>query len=338
VPLKSGGGVENQCIRGRSDTGLTSMGKVAPTLYAGHYFAALVARITKVDVSTFSEVASLDVGEGPPGTLCLVNSDAFLYVGDDSNVPNRNIIKVDKSAFSVTDYLTPHPVGENSPYRLAISGGYLYAGFYTMPGKVAKVDLSTFTQVSTLTLAPGENNILSLIISGGYLYVGCRTFPGKIVKIDLSTFKKVSTLTLIENAVWDLVISGNYLYAGLEEGIDGKIAKIDLPTFTEVATLTLAAGEVFAMQLAVKGNYLYAGCTTAPSKVVKIDLSTFKEVSSLDLAVDEDLFYPTFVISGNNLFAGCFNGGKIVKIDLPTFTKVASLALTTVQIRSLVLG
>jgi hypothetical protein len=193
-----------------------------------------------------------------------------------------------------------------------------------------KIDLSTFSEVSTLTLATGENRIWALAVSGGYLYAGLYTYPGKVVKIDLSTFTKVSTLTLAtgENYVYSLAVSGGYLYAGVYTS-PGKVVKIDLSTFTKVSTLTFASGEDYVCSLAVSGSYLYAGLYTSPGKVVKIDLSTFSEVSALTFATGEELVY-SLAVSGSYLYAGlALVPGEVVKIDLSTFSEVSALTFAT---------
>ncbi len=116
--------------------------------------------------------------------------------------------------------------GEDSIVSLFSDGTYLYAGSYTIPGKVVKIDLSTFTAVSTLTLTAGEDSIVSLFSDGTYLYAGSYTIPGKVVKIDLSTFTAVSTLTLTagEDSIVSLFSDGTYLYAG-SYTIPGKIVR-----------------------------------------------------------------------------------------------------------------
>jgi hypothetical protein len=219
--------------------------------------------------------------------------------------------------------------GEDSVYSLAISGGYLYAGLLTSPGKVVKIDLSTFSKVSTLTLDVAEEYVYSLAVSGGYLYAALDTSPGKIVKIDLATFTKVSSLTLAggENYAETLVVSGNYLYAGLWTS-PAKIVKIDLSTFTKVSTLTLDVAEslVGGIVLADDG-YLYVGTYTNPAKIVKIDPASLSKVSTLTLAAGEQNVI-SLVTLGNFLYAGLYTAGgtpKHVKVDLTTFTKVSVL-------------
>jgi len=223
--------------------------------------------------------------------------------------------------------------GENVILSLFSDGTYLYAGTHTSPGKIVKIDLSTFTKVSTLTFDSGENNIEDLFSDGTYLYAGLVTSPGKIVKIDLSTFTKVSTLTLAagEDNADNLFSDGTYLYAGLYTS-PGKIVKIDLSTFTKVSTLTLAAGEDNTYSLFSDGTYLYAGMNygAGAGRIVKIDLSTFTKVSTLILSSSPLENSPMNLFSdGTYLYAGLYTTpGKIVKIDLSTFTKVSTLTFS----------
>ena len=204
--------------------------------------------------------------------------------------------------------------GEDYVFALTVSGNYLYAGLLTTPGKIVKIDLTTFTKVSTLTLASNEGPVYRLIVIGNYLYAGLGTAPGKIVKIALTTFTKVSTLTLEwgENFVYDFAVVGNYLYAGLGT-TPGKIVKIDLTTFTRVSTLTLDTGEHYVRALIVIENYLYAGITTTPGRITKIDLTTFTRVSTLALATEEDNLF-SMAASGGCIYAGLYETpGVIVK-------------------------
>lgn len=72
--------------------------------------------------------------------------------------------------------------GENDVSASFSDGTYLYVGLQTSPGKVVKIDLSTFTAASTLTLSAGENIVYALFSDGTYLYAGLLTTPGKIVR------------------------------------------------------------------------------------------------------------------------------------------------------------
>jgi len=216
--------------------------------------------------------------------------------------------------------------GENNIRSLFSDGTYLYAGLSISPGKVVKIDLSTFTAVSTLTFAAGEDYVISLFSDGTYLYAGVDTAPGQVVKIDLATFTTVSTLTFAvgEDYIRSLFSDGTYLYAG-SSTTPGQVVKIDLSTFTKVSTLTFAAGEDNVTSLFSDGTYLYAGLLTAPGKIIKVDLSTFTTVSTLTFAVGENNTYSLFS-DGTYLYIELYTSpGKIIKVDLSTFTKVSTL-------------
>jgi hypothetical protein len=62
---------------------------------------------------------------------------------------------------------------------------FAYFGSFTSPGRVAKVDLSNFGGVETLTLNPGEDYLSSAVIDtvNNFAYFGTATQPGIVVKI-----------------------------------------------------------------------------------------------------------------------------------------------------------
>jgi len=216
---------------------------------------------------------------------------------------------------------------ENSITSIFSDGTYLYSGLYTTPGKIVKIDLSSFSKVSTLTLDTDEYDVTSLFSDSIYLYAGLDTTPGKIVKIDLSSFSKVSTLTLDtgENFIQTIFSDGTYLYAGLRTA-PGKIVKIDLSSFSKVSTLTMDADEYYVQTIFSDGSYLYAGLDSFPGKIVKIDLSSFSKVSTLTLDTDSVYSLDT---DGSYLYASLFTyPGKIVKIDLSSFSIVSTLTLS----------
>ena len=217
---------------------------------------------------------------------------------------------------------------EDNCHGLFSDGTYLYAGLYTTPGKIVKIDLSDFTTVSTLTLATGENNCHDLLSDGTYLYVSLDTAPGKIVRINLADFTIDSTITLAAGSggAYPLTSDGSYLYVGTVQ-TPARVVRINLADFTIDSTITLAAGENQCRSLISDGSYLYAGLYTIPGKIVKIDLSDFTTVSTLTLAVGENQCQCSFS-DGSYLYAGLYmSPGKIVKIDLATFTKMDGITL-----------
>jgi len=223
-------------------------------------------------------------------------------------------------------------VGETLIRALFSDGNYLYAVCGTAPGIVVKIDLNTFTRVSSITFSPGEDTTTTIFSDGVYLYIGCSTdpgIPGKIIKIDISTFTYVSTLTLAagEDTIDSMFSDGTYLYVGCTT-IPGKIVKVSLDTFTSVATLTLAVGENLVDSMFSDGNYLYVGSNTSPGKIIKIDLSSFSTIATLTLPVGNASVSSLFS-DGTYLYASLrMNPGRIVKIDLYTFTVIGTIILS----------
>jgi len=334
MPLKSGGAVENQNLRGRSNSGLISMGKILANLYAGLNLSP--ARIVKMQLS-FRKVATLTLESGEN----LSHYGALLIVGDYLYVATRgSVVKVDLSTFTRVSSLTM-PTGYY--VALATSGGYLYAASYYGLGRVTKINLSDFSIVSTLALiAPaGSSSVTHAVISGNYLYVTHLGTPAVITKIALSTFTVDSTLTLPtgdNDASYGLVKNG-YLYVACHYVVltppfpwRPRIIKVNLSTFTKDSDLTLPIDDYDAGCLEQDGTYLYAGLgwtLGVPAKIEKIDLATFTSAGTLTLASDENYVWEIRIV-GKNLYVGLNTSpGKVVKIDLDTFTKVETLTFDT---------
>jgi hypothetical protein len=256
-------------------------------VYVDGYLYAIgwgTSELTKIDVSTFKEVASITL-TGPPN--CLVASGGYLYAGLDTSPGKIEQIRLD--TFTSSNVLTLQ-TGEDVVTSLVIgSPFYLYAGLGTSPGKVVLVSIPSMARTGVITFDTGENIVKSLAVDHWprYIYAGLGTSPGKIVKIDTLQNGKVSTLTLRENVVWSLVMdkSDTYLYAGLT----GYVAKIDLSTFTEITSIFTglnpevvppSPGIIHAC--ALHNNYLYAGGENF--KVVKIALSNlqFDTIKQID--------------------------------------------------------
>lgn len=221
-------------------------------------------------------------------------------------------------------------VGESNTNAIFSDGTYLYAGLETIPGKIVKVDLATFTKHSTLTLDSGENNIYAFVSDGTYLYVGLTTTPGKIVKINLADFTKNSTLTLDagENIVYDLATDGTYLYAGLAT-TPAKVVKIDLTTFTKDSTLSLTGNTCTSLFL--NETTLYAAVSSTYS-ISKVSLATFTETSTLVISLPPVFGGPVVAMSlfsdGLYLYITTADDAltcNCTKIDLDTFTQIQYL-------------
>src|SRR3972149_8695311 len=82
--------------------------------------------------------------------------------------------------------------GQNQCYSLAFDGAYIYAGLYTSPAKVVKIDPVTMTAVSTWTAPSGENYCQAVVSDGFYIYAEVDTTPNKIYRLDPVTMSPVA--------------------------------------------------------------------------------------------------------------------------------------------------
>ena len=255
------------------------------------------------------------------------------------------------------------------PDLTSFFGGFASDGYgYFVPwknehgpfGKVARVDLATFSQVQVLDLTATDPDLMGFqggFASGGYGYFvpnrnsrfSNKGALGKVARVDLTTFSQAQVLDLSATDP-DLkgfcggFASGGYGYFVPYQnsvGYFGKVARVDLATFSQVQVLDLAATDPdllgFSGGFASGGygyfvpTYNYGGVS---GKVACVVLANFSQVQVLDLAAtDAELrgFQGGFASGGYgylvpyNNFDPYGNGtktydeayfGKVVRMDL----------------------
>lgn len=231
--------------------------------------------------------------------------------------------------------------GEHEIRGIFVDGTYLYTAMNsvigTVPGKIIKIDLSTFKVYDTYT-SSFNDDVVALFSDGTNLYAtlaGLVADPSYVIKINLQTFQEIASITLpIGSQVGPMFSDGTSLYVG-GMTTPGEITEVDVESFTVSSTITLAAGENYVRSLFADDSFLYATLVTNPSKVVKIDLDTFTTVSTLTLTGLGA--YGSF-IDGTNLYICCDGGitaGNITKIDTRTFTVSSVLTLNIANLETL---
>jgi hypothetical protein len=204
--------------------------------------------------------------------------------------------------------------------------------------RVAKIDLSTFTKVSTLTLSPyteetGDIRVTGLLKKDSILYAVLNNYPNFVTKINLDTFTEVASIALAsgdDEAYSDrpAVIMGDYLYIACGSG--GRLVKIDLNTFTRVGALDYLGSELWS--IATDETYLYTGdYAFFPGRIFKGRISDFSKVGTLTLGSGEN-YLRSMVIDeeGNYLYTTHFlSPARVVKVNLSTFTRESALTLDT---------
>lgn len=256
-----------------------------------------------------------------------------LYCGLYTATPPYKVVKVSLSPFARVSALnlSPTPTAQVWVSGLVRKNTTLYAILHDYPNHVSKIDLATFSEVSSLDLALGDDEVYCdkpAVIVGDYLYIACGS-GGRLVKIDLNTFTRVGALDYPGSELWSIATDETYLYAGDYTAFPGTIFKVRISDFSKVGTLTLGSGEnnLRSMVVDEEGVYLYTAHLLSPARIVKVNLSTFARQSALTLDTGENQAV-TAIIKGTYLYVGLNTSpGKIVKIDLNTFTKTATLTL-----------
>ncbi len=237
------------------------------------------------------------------------------------------ITRVDLATFLKEDYLD---LGLDTVWDIqwiVIKGNDIYVVCdNTNPGKIAKINLTTLTKVSTLDLSAGERDLFGAAISGNFLYVS--SAAEKIIKINLSTFTREAVLNLNHNDPSSLHISGDYLYV-VHYSDPAAITKIDLLSFVIESERTYA-GEKNITSGIIYDGHIYGACVTSPGTILKVNLSDLSLDGALSLAANEnraecmDIYKGYLYIGLHTELGENANGPYVAKVSLSSFTEVGS--------------
>lgn len=240
---------------GAGENGIRSIFSDGSNIYVACFTSPV--KIAKINIATFTETSVLTLGAGEDLAFSIYSDGSFLYVAL-LGAPGR-IVKVDLITFTEVSVLTTVVSNLSS---LAISDRYIYAAS-SASTFIEKIDIDTFTTVSTLDVSPTAFFSGSLFIAGKYLYVAAGAFgAGRVVKVDLDTFTVFDTLTLNAgeglNIFSRLLFSdGTNLFVALSPDVTANIAIISLVPFKRIGTITLSGG-TFVNSIFVDETFLYA--------------------------------------------------------------------------------
>lgn len=255
----------------------------------GHYLLvgqdeAGAASIVKIRLSDFTPVATLTLNAGETNLMAICIDGNFLYAV--MLTSPAIIVKVNWVTMTRVGALTLNP-GENMAMGCCVVGNFLYVtlriAWAAVVGRIAKINLTTFTRDSVLTLAAGDIRPYFIRHHDGYLYTACNSAPCRVVKVRVSTFTRTAALDFLagENYGHGMVVVNNDLYVGLDLN-PGRIIEVDLTTFLRIRSCIMLAGESNVYNLVYRDGFLYAAMgMTAPSTIVKVDRSTLSRVGLL---------------------------------------------------------
>lgn len=294
--------------------------------------------ISKVDLSTFEEVADIETDGFDTGYTSAVVDPAGHYAYFGTYTVPGVIVKIDLDTFQQVASITL-PSGDYFLDAAVMdpAGRYAYFFGYTS-GKVIKLDLDAFAVVGTLTLPETASDAITAVIEpdGSYAYIGVFPLfsqPGQLLRLDLANFQLAGSVVMTENerptsSVIDA--QGRYVYLGTFGGEDGRaqVVKIDTDTFEQVDEITLDPGESDLTSAVIdpSGSFAYFGANTQPGRIVRIDLGTFERTGAITLQGpgEGDLYgedYPQSAViapTGEYAYFGLATfPGRVARIHLP---------------------
>ncbi len=245
-------------------------------------FGASKGRVIKIDLSTFTRTANLDLDTGWVRAAVVDPSGRFAYLGRD--VPGPDFIdKIDLQTFQHVDTISGLPDAILTPAAVMDpTGRYAVFAQEGEPSHLHRVDLDTFTIDASLTWtsgAPGQHPVSAVIDPDGrFAYFGTATYPGTVAKIDMATFTQVDVLELpvSDGALRTAVMApdGGHAYFGETRTLSGELVRVDLATFQRAGSIHFAEGETDPVSsvIAPAGGHAWFGTNTEPARVVEVDL------------------------------------------------------------------
>lgn len=227
-------------------------------------------------------------GANPAGAAWLDDGtgEAFLATFSDP----AEVFRVDTATLTTTGRISLAPDDRFAACAVYDEvNGFAYVGMDTVPARVAKIDMTTFSHVDTLIL-PGAQRLTSAVLdlTGTSAFFGTYSNPGQIARIDLATFTLDGVLTLDASE----------------------------------RNLALALGDPLA-------NLAYFCTDTSPGTVVRVDLASFTRLDAITLNPGEDFLRAgAFDILQDRLLVGSYTfTGRVVTIDPVSFTREDGIAL-----------
>jgi len=223
--------------------------------------------------------------------------------------------------------------GVSSVQAQSLQKGYLYGAVISSPGKILKIDLSTFTLQDTLILSVNEPAHALLLINDN-LFVGTLGRPATILQIRLADFKEINKKTLPTgfNDVIKLDTDGAYLYASLSTG---RVVRLTTTLLSIVDWLTTYNNGT-AEGAQYYNGYLYVTSRVdldSPAYLEKFDATTLSFEGRIQLSFKRAHFGTRvgnmYYIASNGIEGSSGSTAGIMEINLDTFQEVRNQAFNT---------
>lgn len=236
--------------------------------YTDIYVGLGNGNIIKCSKEPFEKVDSLYVGEDASIDDFVFDGNILYAIGAVDWLYDR-VYKIDLNTFTLIDTLNVPATwyGYTSIFASPIiHEGYLYYIIpitYTLAGRIAKINLETFTFDSFLVLGANDRTTAGLVRRENYLYTGTQSPTPKIIKVDLTTWSKVDELVFPTGDEW----------------LPRDIARLE--GRTELAGQPFPENRLYAL------TYWY---------VVEVDLDTFTRTGRRVAIDSTEGYYPICII------------------------------------------
>jgi hypothetical protein len=290
-------------------------------IYIGGYdnnsFQAFVSRVVP-STMIVDTTGSLNWGVGIGATV-LSTIGTNLLVGYNIT-PNGVVEEISSSTLTTVKHI--HLTNAYVRALYSPDTATVYAGHYTTPGKITKINWTTATEASIISLASGENLIVSWAWDGTYLFIVLES--GKVInRFYLATMLAIGTtydVATSEIPPITILSLGGYLY------ITTPNALVKLTTYSGLHILANGTTS-FSIKPLVS-----AGAIMKRAKALRIyeandgvNFYLLKELNILDGGItwEENAFYDPY-------FKHFYHRGNAITIDKSDFDARGALAQVSI--------
>jgi hypothetical protein len=279
------------------------------------------AAIVKIVKATLATVKTLTFDVTDKGDINSMTSDEhYLYCGLAS--PSGFVVIVHKGDMTEVRQVKLQEGGKGIS-AIMVDSLYIFAGMYTNPGQIVKIDKSKLESGGKIekgkwiesALLKDQSQVVSMQQDAQHLYCGCFTFPGVVVKVAKDTLKVVGNLTFDahEDALFSMISDEAFLYVGTN-GASGYVVKVSKKGLRKAAVAILEKGENHIRSLAMDSNYIFAGTDSSPGRVVRIRKYDMQRVSVIAASKGQNALV-SMVADSFFLYAGAATRpGQVLKI------------------------
>jgi len=158
-------------------------------------------------------------------------------------------------------------------YCLTFDGDHLWAGTYTDPGRVLRIDPADGGFEEIVLPDVPNHAVRALVPTGDAIWAGLYTVPGRVVSIDRRS-GEIATLDLREGNILCTsgAFDGRFLWFGLDT-MPARVVRID-PQTHDIRGHDLWPASSCVRGLAFDGGFLWLGLYMEPGELVRFDPET----------------------------------------------------------------